>query len=292
MSFVKRKVDLHFRLGTGTFGDTGFDIVKLSGLRVQTNIVIAGGPSQSQAQLRIYGLTPSQLNDLSALNQYEMTLRNNSVTVVAGDDVAGMGMVFQGQIAIGQIDMLGAPDSTLVVVAYAGMLDAIRPVDPTSYPGAVPTSIIMKNLAKKMGYAFEDNLTAKTDVVFSHPYLPGTARDQVQRIADGANINWIIDKGTLAIWPRDGRRAGNVPLISAETGMIGYPSYSSMMGIQVKTIFNPFLNCGETVKVKSNLAFANGLWNTWSITHELDSEIPDGNWFTNFSGTKYDVAKQ
>jgi hypothetical protein len=290
MAFVKRKIDLTFKLGTGTFGETGADTVKLSGLRVRASIVIAGGPSQSQAQLRVYGLTPSLLNQLSALNQAVMVSRNNSVTVAAGDDAAGVATVFQGQVAIGQVDMLGAPDSALLVVAFAGMLDAMKPAPPSSYPGDVPVSTVMADLAKRMGYAFEDNLTAKTDAILSSPYFPGTARDQVVRAAEAADLNWIIDKGVLAIWPRSGTRAGKVPVISPETGMVGYPSYSSYLGIQVKSLFNPFLNCGETVAVKSSLAFANGSWTTYSIAHELDSEMPDGEWFTSFAGSPFNAA--
>ena len=286
MSFVRRKIELTFQIGEGTFGETNFNTVTVSGLRVKSVITKAGGASMGEAQLRVYGLTLSLMNQLSALNRANMVIRRNRLIIAAGDDEAGMSTVFDGQIALGQIDMSGMPDSALVVIAYAGLLDAVQPVAPASYPATVDAAVVMANLAKQMGYSFENN---GVSVILATPYFQGTARDQAMRCADAANINWVIDNGVLAIWPKYGTRGGTVPLISPDTGMVGYPSYSEV-GISVTTLFNPFINYGETVEVKSSLEFANGRWNVFNISHELESELPDGIWFTKFTGSPINVA--
>lgn len=239
-----------------------------------------------QAAVRVYGLDPSKLRQLSALNSAIMYQRNNKIIITAGDDVSGMGRIFEGQIAVGQIDMNGSPDSALVLSAFAGLLNAVQPAPPSSYPGTADVAVIMQNLATAMGYTFENN---GISVILSTPYLPGTLRDQAMRCANAANINWVIDNGTLAIWPRFGSRGGSVPLITPESGMVGYPTYSEM-GIALKTIFNPFLILGQTVEVRSSLNFANGRWNIFNLEHDLESETPGGDWFTRFTGNPYSNA--
>src|SRR5258706_365909 len=93
----------------------------------------------------------------------------------------------------------------------------------------------------------------------AYPYLPGTARTQMAQLAKHANINWTIDRETLAIWPSDGNRNGASPLISPHTGMVGYPSMSSV-GIKLKTLFNNELRIGGQVQVQSSVTTANGTW--------------------------------
>ena len=96
MTFIRRKIDLTFQLGTGSFGLMGYNVVTLSGLRVQCSILKTNGPSLGEAHLRVYGLTPSLLNELSALNQADMAARQNRIIVKAGDEKMGMATVFEG----------------------------------------------------------------------------------------------------------------------------------------------------------------------------------------------------
>jgi hypothetical protein len=44
MSFVQRLLSFTFQLGQGQFGNSGFDVVTISGLRASCRIVKAGGP--------------------------------------------------------------------------------------------------------------------------------------------------------------------------------------------------------------------------------------------------------
>lgn len=286
MTFAKRRIDLEFQIGQGSFGGEGINTLKLSGLRVICNITKIAGPGSATANLRIYGLSMSHLTQLSALNKAVMMVRRNKLIITAGTE-GNMGKVFEGQIALGQIDMSDPPDSALVVLGLAGLLEAAAPAPPSSYPKTADVAVIMKHLADQMGLEFENNLTKP--IILSSPYFPGTLRDQAMRCADAAGINWLIDNGVLAIWDRYGSRGGQFPVISPKTGMIGYPAYSEM-GISVVTIFNPFLKLGETVKVESSLKFANGKWIMFNLQHNLESEVPGGQWFTKFTGFPSNAA--
>jgi hypothetical protein len=282
MTFVRRRVSLTFQLGTGTFGESGTNTVTVEGLRVQAHIDKVFGPGMGEAQIRVHGLTPSLMNQLSSLNQATMATRRNTIIVLAGDDISGMSTVFQGQIQVSQIMLNTAPDTALMVLAQAGAFAAVQNVPPSSYPGSANAAVIMSNLAFLMGYAFENN---GVSVQLATPYFPGSPREQAQRCAEAGKFEWVIDDGTLAIFPIGGTRGGSIPLISPETGMVGYPNYStSVYGIELTTLFNPLLRPGGKVQVKSGLEVANGTWQVFNMSHELQSEDPGGQWYTRFSG--------
>jgi hypothetical protein len=285
VSFVKRRVDVTFQLGTGSFGESGTNTVTCSGLRVQAHIDKVFGPGMGEAQLRIHGLTPSLLNQLSSLNQATMATRRNTIIISAGDDVSGMATVFQGQIMISQIMLNTAPDTALMVLAQAGALAAVQNVPPTSYPGTADAAVVMQNLAFLAGLEFENN---GVSMQLATPYYPGSPLEQIRKCAQAgrAVFDYVIDDRTLAIFPVGGSRGGQIPVISPATGMVGYPNYStSVFGIELTTLFNPLLRPGGMVKVESDLAVANGTWQVFNMQHELESEDPGGQWFTRFSGS-------
>ena len=75
--------------------------------------------------------------------------------------------------------------------------------------------------------------------------------------------------------------------ISAKTGLVGYPTYSSWAeggGIALKTIFNPLLIVGSRCKVESGLPVANGNWIVFFVSHDIESLVRGGQWFTMFHG--------
>lgn len=283
MTFFKRRITATFQLGLGgTFGESGTNTVVCEGLRVQASIHECNGPGLGQANVRIHGLTPSLLRQLSSLNQATMAARRNSIILEAGDDVNGMATVFQGQIQISQIMLNTAPDTSLALMASAGGLAPIRRVTPTSYPGTADAGVILQNLAFEAGLDFENN---GVSIPLSTPYFPGDTWSKIKRCAAAGKIDFTIDakKNALVITPRGGARPGDIPVISPNTGMIGYPAYSSGLGgLHVTTLFNPLLRVQGQVKIESSLEVANGIWRTFNLQHELESEDPGGQWTTQF----------
>lgn len=273
-SFTRKKLTVTFKLGQGSFGREGFNTVKLEGRRMSALIVKAGGASLGELQLRIWGLTLEQMNQLSTLGLVAIATRDNQVLLEAGDDETGMGVVFAGTITNGWADMQGMPDVTFHVIAQAGMLEAMTPTPPSSYRGATDVGVIMAGLASLMGLPFENN---GVSVMLNNPYFPGTAREQVQRVAEAANIEAVIDVGVLAIWPKNGYRGNATTLISAETGMMGYPTFTSN-GIALTSLFNPAVTFGARIKVESEFTPACGIWYVATLIYHLESELPHGDW--------------
>lgn len=276
MSFVERRIRLTFLLGEGDFGNSGFNQSTYEGLRVSATVTKNGGVSMSQLSMRVYGMALTAMNRLSTLGKPLTDGRNNKVRVEAGDDEVGYTTVFIGTISQAWADMNDQANAALVVTAHSGLLDALRPTPPSSYTGPTSVSNIMASLAQEMGYQFEDG---GVQVTLASPYLSGTPRMQVEAVAQAAGINWVIDDETLAIWPAGGTRGGLIPLLSPDTGLINYPAFTQN-GLALTVLFTPSITFGGQVQVESSLTPANGTWTVFSVTHELESEMPGGKWFT------------
>jgi hypothetical protein len=277
MSFTKKRVDVTIALGTGQFGETGSNTVTLTGYRVQTMIQCAGGDAMDASQIRIFGLPLSMINQLTSVGPINAQIRNNTMQVAAGDDESGMQVVYSGTISYAWGEFQAAPDVALNITGFAGLIDAVKPVNALSYIGSTDVATIMQTLANTMGLAFENN---GVQVQLSNPYFPGTALQQVRMCARAAGINWAHDRGTLAIWPSAGARAsGDAPIISPANGMIGYPTFSSN-GLNLATLFNPAIKIGVPIKVESSIPVACGVWTVTALTHTLESELPGGAWMS------------
>lgn len=279
MTLVVRKINLSFTLGQGSFGQDGSDTVEVTGLRTSCSITKAGGASMSTLELRVWGMPLDAMQKLTVLNKlaYEQE-RSNSVTVTAGDDESGMGIVFTGTIKEAWADASNPPEVAFIVSAFSGGLDAVRPVAPTSYNGPVAVDVIMSSIAAQMVPPRTlENSGVQT--VLESPYLPGTLRDQALAVARAARCNMLIDEQVLAIWPLGETREGLTLSLSPSTGLVGYPQFTQN-GIALTTLFTPSLTFGQRIEVSCPLAAANGSWTVAAVQHNLDAELPGGQWFT------------
>jgi hypothetical protein len=300
VTYVRRAIELTFRLGKGTFGQTSYDQVTVSGLRVQASIQNAGGPSMGVATVRVHGLTLSMMNELAQIMRLasgSIVVRFNQLIIAAGDYGSNLTQIFQGQITLAPIQMGGAPDAVLELAAHAGAFEQVLMIPPTSYPGLVDAAQVLATMAAQGDYAFENN---GASAILDRPYFWGSLREQIYSCVRQAKFEWnSLDNGVLAIWPKGGSRAVEtplpasqtivvsapppIPLISPATGMIGYPTNWNL-GVAVNTTFDPRLRIGGKCQVQSQLAFANGIFVMFDISHELESEMPNGQWSTSFHG--------
>jgi hypothetical protein len=278
MTFLRREIDVKFQLGKGNFGQDGVDTVEITGLRVAASIQKNGGVSLSRASIKIYGLTLSTMNQLSTLGKPLVDGRNNTVTLTAGD-ANGKSVVFSGTITEAWVDGAGAPEIALLVEAFGGLLDALRPLPATSFRGSVDAATIVAGLAQQMGYGFENG--GVEGVVLTSPNYPGTGRQQLESVARDGGFNFFVDDviNAVAIWPRDGVRGGQIPLINAATGLVGFPTHTEN-GILVTSLFNPAVIFGRAIQVESVLTPAAGQWTVFAVSHDLESLAPGGAWFT------------
>jgi len=278
MSEVPRRViDLTFTLGTGAFGDEVGDTVTFTGLRVHASILAVGGASQGAANIRVFGLPLDVIQRLTTVGAIANTYRGaNKVQVAAGDDGGTMTVIYEGTIDTAYGDFNAAPDVAFNVTALSALTSALKPVGASSFVGPTDVATIMSGFAEQAGFAFENH---GVEVTLTSPYFPGAIYQQIQSCARAAGIYYTVDRNTLHIWPADGAREGDIPIIGPDSGMVGYPAFSSV-GLQVASVFMPTVALGGRVDIRSMLNVANGRWRVARVQHDLQSETPGGHWFT------------
>ena len=278
--YVKRALEFQFTLATGEFvGSPGNNSISVKGLRAAVRVRKDGGPGLSYADVRIFGLSPSIMNRLSTLGRPPYMGNNNLVTIKAGNSGGAMSVVFFGDIGQAWVDAAGVPEVALALVCYTGGISALQPAPPTSYAGAVDAATVIAGIAEVMHWTFENN---GVSVMLPDAYYPGSPKDQAWACARDANINISLDDpdpGVLAIWPKGGSRSGKIPLISPDTGLIGRPTYAQD-GCIIMSSYNPAIRLGGQIQIQSELQNACGTWPVVAVNHDLESEMPDGAWFT------------
>lgn len=288
MSFVQRLINATIKLAPDgstnqptTFSGTDADTVTLSGSRCSLRVQNSGALNGSTAQFKIYGLTPSLMNELSTLGLVFNIVPKNTITITAGDAVSGMSTVFSGTIFSAYGDYNSAPDVPFSFDLIAGLADATAPTPPASFAGSVDVATLMQGFARQLGVGFENN---GVSVQLSNPYYRGTVLQQLQAAKEDAHINADQVDGpagpVLAIWPIGGNRdTPDIPIIAPPPNgeMIGFPSYTQQ-GIKVDTVFSPRISRGSLVQVQSSLQKAVGNWAVTKLDLALDSMIPSGEW--------------
>lgn len=289
MAFTQKEIVVTFVLSalrdvagnvTGQPTFNGVDnTVTLEGYRVSATIIKAGGLySQGSLELRIYGMSLDLMNQLSTLGKTPIYVEGNQrnlITVSAGDE-NGIGLVFQGSISQAYTDLASAPEGVFVVSAFSLLYEAVLTIPATSFRGTIEAATVIQGLATQMGKNFENN---GVTTVLRNPYFRGSALMQLQDCIREAGIEWNNgDNGTIAIWPKGGSRGGFIPLISPNTGLIGfpYPSGQGFMGLNV--VFSPNINFGCRIEVQNTITPANGIWTVQNLIHDIESQVPHGNW--------------
>ena len=160
------------------------------------------------------------------------------------------------------------------IESITGYYPVLLPAAPRGYQGGIDAATIIGDIAASIGYGFENN---GFSAIIQNPYLTGTAIEQIGQLARAAKMELQIDDMTVYISPKNTPRkqAGQVPLISAATGMKEYPIFSKH-GLKLDTLFNPGIVQGGQIKVMSAIKAANAYWRVNGLHHHLDGNNPSG----------------
>lgn len=279
MAFTKKQISVSITLAQGQFGETGKNQITIDGLRVAATINAYNGDAQGQLQCQIWGLPLSVTNQLTTMGPIMNQMRNNRITISAGEQGQNLPLIYEGSIShFAYAELNAAPEVPFNILSMAGAYEALSHGKNRSYPNSVKAADIMADLAKEMGKPFENN--GVDAVLPKGTAYYGSPLTQVKEVARDANIYWTLDRGTLAIWPKkSGYRQGDPIKIGPDTGMVGYPCLASN-GLIVTSQFNPEIKLGGRVEVNSSLAVANGVWGVYRVSHSIESEMVGGAWFT------------
>lgn len=287
MPSFENKKTLRFviTLGTGKFGSSNNDVVTLQGVRAIADIDKAGGMMMGTLRAKIYGVKQADMNSITTLQWKPGTLIPNTVEVFAIDGAAET-LVFAGNIVNAWADYQGMPDVFLHIQAQAAFFNSLKAIPPRSFKGRVDVASVMAQIARDLGYTFENNgvTTQLVDV-----YLPNTGMEQAKDLARAAGCDLYLDDKILAITPSNVPRRVIIPLISPASGLVGYPTFDGV-GVNFQTLFNPAVTFGGSVKLETDVQQAAGEWVVTSVGHRLESENPGGAWFSSIRGNANGLA--
>jgi hypothetical protein len=153
----------------------------------------------------------------------------------------------------------------------------------TSIPGLIKASDVMKNIASKMGMAFEDN---GVEMNLMDAIYEGTGTEQARQIAKDYNFDCNYENNVMLISPKGKPRKGDAPLLNKESGLVGYPTFSAT-GIMFTALYDPAIRFMGAVQVDGGVPVPGGdrnnpsigTWMVFKITTVLESEMPRGQWF-------------
>lgn len=281
----KKQLRVVVTLGTGKFSSSTNNRIVLEGFRAIVEIDKAGGMMMGELRAKVFGVRAADMNAITTLQWRPGTLIPNTVEVFAIDGDSES-LIFAGNIVNAWGDFQATPDVFLNIKAQSAYVNQIAAASPTSFKGATSVSTAMAQIAKNMGLVFENN---GVDVTLSDLYLANTLTEQARELSRVGNFDLYIDDKVLAITPRFSPRRGITPVISSSSGLVGYPTFDGI-GVTFQTLFNPAITFGGPIKLETELSQAAGDWVVASVAHRLESEKPNGVWFSTIRGNRNGLA--
>ncbi len=279
----KKVIRTIITLVSDTF-ENGSNVLTAEGLRTSAVVRFGGGAIMPQADVVIYGLNMPAMHKLMRIRWQDMRSMMNTIRVEAGDQGEDLNLVFQGNITFANIDTSNAPEIGLRISCMAGVLEAYRPSSPISFDGGKSVVAAIQEIADRMGYSFE-NSGVPDSLMMENVMLTETDMNKIRRLCRAYQIDLYIEYGTIAIAPQGEARSLKIPVLTPNSGMIGYP-VSTIQGVDVRCLWSPEIKFGGIIRIRDSLMqTANGDWRAFGVTTHLESELPGGNWFSDIQAS-------
>ena len=282
-SFRKRRLRVEVVLGEGTF-DGKHNTRILERLETAVSIEKPGLPDKAKATVRIANMAYDDMAQLTMLAFKPLKLQKNLIRVFAGEEGRELSLAFAGEIVSSWADFSRYPTATMHMEAQAGGYAALMAKGPVAATGEVPAEKLLQQFATEMGYTFRnEGVTASVrNAVFS-----GSPMEKAQAVADQIGAQLLVDDNKLVLLRHDSARQGNAVLLTRETGMLGYPSFTNE-GISLSCLYNPELELGGAVQVQSIVPGATGTWKITKLNHDLlANSVAPGPWVSSIEAIPY-----
>jgi len=196
----------------------------------------------NSCDLRVYNLSDATANRIHD----EFT----QVQIQAGYE-GNFGLIFRGSIKQVRKGRVNQKESYVDVTAADGDEAYNFSTCAFSIAAGTPPEGTIQSLIKTMvnngitaGYVppVSQNGTTRGRTFF------GMTRDELRDFAWSQNCAWSIQDGRLTLVPLTSFIPGDVPIISAATGMVGVPE-QTQGGILIRTLLNPSIKIGQLIKL-------------------------------------------
>ena len=277
--YSEKQLRYEFTVKKGSYDKDGNDRLSISNVKSSFRVGAYGDYGGTQAEITIFGLSLERLAALSGKGVGVFTVADdNRVDVFVGNT-----KIFSGGIYASYANMNGQPETALVLNAVAGLSLKTSSSASFSLPGPVDVSKMLSGICQVYGYGFKSaGLAGKTE---QNPHYSGSPMDQIRGICGTHNLWYQIFDDVLTAWPRDSAVDDAVPLVSADSGLIGYPVFTQS-GITFQTQFSTLLSQGRVVELETALPNASGRYLLTVVEHFLTSWTDGGSWHTVSQGVR------
>jgi hypothetical protein len=227
-------------------GDNG-NALDLSTLRFSFAIRRGDLQTPNSADIRVYNVAPQTAD---RIRQILPTPEFTRVVIQAGYE-GNYGVIFDGQIKQVRkgresqldtyIDITAADGDSAYNFAISAVSLAAGST-PNDQVGAVLQGMAQYGISQGYMPELPGNPLPRGKVIF------GMSREELRKIAKNTSTSWSIQDGKVDFVPLTAYKPGDVPVISAATGMVGMPE-QTQDGIRLKTLLNPNLKIGQAVKL-------------------------------------------
>lgn len=269
-SFTKKQIEIRLTLSVGKFAGGGNTKI-INGLATSTRIKKPGLPDKNGASIVVFGMKPDDMASFTTLNFRPLQVEKNHVQILTGEDDGPLSIAFSGEVTSAFADYNASPDIAFRIEALSGYYPSITPAAPSSFNGNIAVSDIISSIAKDIGYQFENfGVTAS----LLNPILNGSPIEKCRTACRNAGVQLFIDDNRLRIANANGNVGiGPIGVLSAETGMIGYPTFGAD-GIKIKALYNSDVELGGLIRVRSIVPRASGQWKITKLEHALEANMP------------------
>jgi len=288
-SFANKKyLEVTFVLGSGSFTDAngapiGNSVTWGAGFRITADVKNVGGYSSAELNARVYGVSEPQMNQAITMEWYAGTVVDNTVLVTAIDGNSRT-LIFSGTAVNVWARYDESPNVYLDIFARQLFSVAMNNSTVKHFPGAQPVADIVAQLANEMGLNFSNSenvqITIKNETLIGSPYA------QLNTLRKDSGVGIFISPKSISLTAseRTPFKTEVVPIISKETGLIGYP-VPEAWGVSFSCLFNPQIVYGGVVELQSRVKIASGQWFVSSIRYLLNSMDPAPQWKCDVKGS-------
>ena len=282
-SFTRKQI----RVGMALYKDEQKRTLVYEGIETHVQIEKPGEPDQNKATVEMYNLSMDAMRDMTTLSFRPLQTKKNLIVIFAGDETNGMSQCFAGEIDTAYADFSGAPTIKMHIEAAAGSYPSLKASPPIAVKGAQSAASLIEQFAKESGYSFLNNgVTASV----KNAVLNGSPIQKARTVAGMVGCELLIDDNVVKIQPFDkGLDEGNAVLMSKDSGMLGYPTFTSE-GISLKCLYNPDLQLGGMIEVDTVVPGAKGSWKITKLSHSLVANaVSAGDWFSSIEASPLDA---
>lgn len=282
-SFTKKQI----RIGLALYKGEQKRTLVYEGIETHVGIEKPGEPDENKATVELYNLSMDAMRDMTTLSFKPLQSKNNLIVIFAGDETNGMSQCFAGEIQTAYADFSGAPTIKMHIEAAAGSYPSLKASPPIAVKGSQSAASLIEQFAKESGYTFLNNGVSAS---VKNAVLNGDPVSKMRTVAGMVGCELIIDDNQVKIQPFDkGLDQGNAVLMSKDSGMLGYPTFTSE-GIKLRCLYNPDLQLGGMIEVDSVVPGAEGTWKISKLSHSLVANSPSpGDWFSEVEASPLDA---